>query len=219
MRNYLLPTIFMTTIKFICLFLSLALFSCGQKTTKKKVAPAAIELNNRAMTLVSFVKNIDSSKKAIELLDSATTIDTNYYLGYFNKIMFLNRLEQFDKVVITSKNLIRMRPEAHDLYIVCGIFYEKQNDTISSKSYFTQSLRLCNLALDTMKVNNSEYEMFVINKAVNLIMLNRNTESNILLTKLSEIQGNGKMKNITLSMLNLNKKQLIDLYYTYKNSR
>ena len=153
------------------------------------------------------------------MLDSATTIDSNYYLGHFNKIMFLNRLSQFDKAILTSKNLIRLRPDAHDLYIICGIFYEKLNDTISSKNYFTQSLRLCNLALDTMQLNSSDYEMFAINKAINLIMLNRNSESNILLTKLSERHENGKMKNITLSMLNLNKKQLIDLYYTDKNSR
>lgn len=70
-----------------------------------------------------------------------------------------------------------------------------------------------------MQLNSSDYEMLTINKAVNLIMLNRNSESNILLTKLSERQEDGKMKNITLSMLNLNKKQLIDLYYTDKNSR
>lgn len=85
------------------------------------------------MTLVPFVDNIDSAKKAIKMLDSATTIDSNYYLGHFNKIMFLNRLSQFDKAILTSKSLIRLRPDAHDLYIVCGIFYEKLCDTISSK--------------------------------------------------------------------------------------
>ena len=209
----------MTTVKLCLLFLSIASLSCGQKSKKHSVDSRAVEINNRAMTLVPFADNIDSSEKAIKILDSATAIDSNYYLGHFNKIMFLNRLGKFDKAIIASKNLIRLKPDAHDLYIVCGIFFERISDTISSKIYFRRSLNLCNLALDTMQFKNRDYEMFTINKAVNLIMLNRNSESNNLLKKLSETQADGDLKRITLSMINLNKKQLISLYYTSKYSR
>ena len=209
----------MTTIKFILIFLSIALYSCGQKNTKNKVDQAAVKLNYSAMTMVKYLKNADSSQKAIALLDSATTLDTNYYLGYFNKLMFLNSLKQYDKAISTTQNLIRLRPDAHDLYIIGGVFCEKNNDTISSKKYFQKSLAICNVVLDTMSFKNSNYEMIMTNKAVNLIMLNRKAEANTLLKKLVETQSDGEMKKITLSMMNLNKNQLIEMYYSDKNSR
>jgi tetratricopeptide (TPR) repeat protein len=209
----------MTTIKFILIFLSIALYSCGQKNTKTKVDQTAVNINNSAMTMVKYLKNADSSQKAIELLDSATTLDTNYYLGYFNKLMFLNNLKQFDKAILTTQNLIRLRPDAHDLYIIGGVFCEKNSDTISSKGYFQKSLAICNVVLDTMSFKNSDYEMIMTNKAVNLIMLNRNAEANTVLKKLGETQSDGEMKNITLSMMGLNKNQLIEMYYSDKNSR
>ena len=70
----------MTTLKFITTFLLITLYSCGQKSAKNKVDLAAVELNNKAMKFVAFIDNPDSSKKAISLLDKATTIDSNYFL-------------------------------------------------------------------------------------------------------------------------------------------
>lgn len=171
------------------------------------------------MEMVKYLNNADSSKKAIGLLDSATTLDTNYYLGYFNKLMFLNSLKQYDEAILATQNLIRLRPDAHDLYILGGVFCEKNNDTISSKKYFQKSLLICNVVLDTMSFKNSDYEMIMINKAVNLIMLNKNAEANILLKKLGKTQSDGEMKKITLSMMDLNKNQLIEMYYSDKNNR
>jgi tetratricopeptide (TPR) repeat protein len=209
----------MITLKFIFIFLFVVLYSCGQKATKYKIDQACVKLNNSAMKMVQYLKNTDSSKKAIELLDSATTLDTNYYLGYFNKLMFLNSLRQYEKAILTTQNLIRLRPDAHDLYIIGGVFCEKNNDTITSKNYFQKSLAICNTVLDTMSLKNSGYEMIMINKVVNLVMLNKNSEANILLKKLIETQLEGDMKKITLSMLNLNKTQLIEMYYSDRNSR
>jgi tetratricopeptide (TPR) repeat protein len=206
----------MTIPKFIFLFVGL--YSCGQKTTKHKVDKVCVELNNSAMAMVQYLKNTDSSQKAIRLLDSATTLDTNYYLGYFNKLMFLNSLRQHKKAILTTQNLIRLRPDAHDLYIIGGIFCEKINDTISSKNYFQKSLAICNTVLDIMNLKNSNYEMIMINKAVNLIMLNRNSEANILLKKLTGNQSDGEMKKITLSMMNLSKSQLIQMYYSDRST-
>ena len=210
---------FMTTIKFILIFLSITFCSCGQKNTKDKVDQAAVKFNNSAMAMVKYLKNADSSQKAVELLDSATRLDTNYYLGYFNKLMFLNSLKQYDKAILTTQNLIRLRPDAHDLYIIGGVFCEKNYDTISSKKYFQKSLEIFDFVLDTMSFKYNDYEMIMTNKAVNLIMLNRNAEANALLKKLGETQSDGTMKKITLSLMGLNKNQLIEMYYSDKNSR
>ena len=55
------------------------------------------------MTLVKFINNEDSSKKAISLLDKATAIDSNYFLGYYNKLMFLDQLNLFEDYAFLNK--------------------------------------------------------------------------------------------------------------------
>lgn len=71
----------MTNLKFTFIFL-LFCFGCfGQNQNTHKVDPAAVKLNNDAMTLVYFINDNDSSKKALILLDSSTVIDSNYFIG------------------------------------------------------------------------------------------------------------------------------------------
>ena len=209
----------MTTLKFITIFVLIALYSCGQKPTKYKVDPAAVDLNNKAMTLVRFIDNVDSSKKAISLLDNATSIDSNYFLGYYNKLMFFNQLKQFDKAVLTINKLIQLRPSAHDLYLTGGILYERIGDTISSKKYFEKSLTICNTVLDTMNKTNRDYEMLVGNEAVNLIMLGDEIKANELLKKLYDSQTDEALKKMTLSMMNKSKKELLASLTEDKYSR
>ena len=209
----------MTTLKFITIFVLIALYSCGQKPKKCKGDPAAVDLNNKAMTLVRFIDNVDSSKKAISLLDNATSIDSNYFLGYYNKLMFFNQLKQFDKAVLTINKLIQLRPSAHDLYLTGGILYERIGDTISSKKYFEKSLTICNTVLDTMNKTNRDYEMLVGNEAVNLIMLGDEIKANELLKKLYDSQTDEALKKMTLSMMNTSKKELLASLREDKSSR
>jgi len=201
----------MTTLKFITIFVLIALYSCGQKPAKYKVNPAAVDLNNRAMTLVRFIDNADSSQKAISLLDNATSIDSNYFLGHYNKLMFFNQLKEFDKAVLTINKLIQLRPFAHDLYLTGGILYERIGDTISSKKYFEKSLTICNTVLDTMNKTNRDYEMLVGNKAVNLIMLGDEIKANELLKQLHDSQTDEDLRKKTLTMMKKSKKQLLAL--------
>ncbi len=199
----------MSLLKIISFVLLVGLGSCKQRSTVIKVDPKAVELNNTAMKLVNFLNNPDSSKKAILLLDEATKIDTNYFLGYYNKLMFYSQLKQYDKAIITINKLIQIRPYAHDLYLTGGILYEGIGDTVSSKQYFTKSLIICSNVLDTMSIKNRDYEMLVTNKATNLIMLGDQEKANQLLKKLYEGQSDEEIKNEILSMMNKNKKELL----------
>ena len=202
----------MKTLKILTAFLLLGFCSCSQSTGKQKVDLAAIQLNEQAIRYVVFIDNPDSSRKAISLLDKATAIDSNYFMGHYNKLMFYNQLKQIDNAVLTVNKLIQLRPAAHDLYLTGGILYERLGDTISSKSYFEKSLRICNSVLDTMSIKNSDYEMLVGNKAVNLIMLGDQTSAQELLKKLYERQANKEQKRWTASLMNKNKKQLLELW-------
>lgn len=201
----------MKTLKFVTAFLLIGLCSCGQNAGKLKVDPAAVQLNNQAMTLVAFIDNLDSSRKAVTLLDKATAIDSNYFLGFYNKLMFYNQLKQFDKAILTVNKLIQLRPTAHDLYLTGGLLYERLGDTVSSKSYFEKSLAMCNSVLDTMSTENRDYEILVGNKAVNLIMLGDQIEANELLKKVYDRQTDVEQKKWTASLMNKNKKELLQL--------
>jgi tetratricopeptide (TPR) repeat protein len=202
----------MKTLRFLTVFLLIGIWSCGQSAGKHKVDPAAVQLNNQAMLLVAFIYNPDSSRKAISLLDKATAIDSNYFLGHYNKLMFFNQLKQFGKAVFTVNKLIQLQPTAHDLYLTGGVLYEQLGDTISSKSYFEKSLSICNSVLDTMNTKNRDYEMLVGNKAINLIMLGDQAKANELLKKLYESQTSEEEKKWTASLMNKNKKQILELW-------
>jgi tetratricopeptide (TPR) repeat protein len=205
------------TLKFITTFSLIALYSCGQKPAKHKPDPAAVELNNMAMTLVASIDNSDSSKIAIALLDKATTIDSNYFLGYYNKLMFFNQLKQYDKAILTVNKLIQLQPLTHDLYMAGGLLYERKGDTISSKRYFEESLTICDNILDTMSNKNRDFNMLVCDKAISLIMLGQQEEANKYLKALYDtIHDDSEYDKATkiwvLSLMNKNKAELVDTF-------
>ena len=203
----------MKTLNFLTAFLLFGFCSCGQEVEKQKVDPAAVQLNNQAMALVAFINDPDSSKKAIFLLDQATAIDSNYFLGYYHKLMFYNAHEQFEKAFSIVNRLIRLRPGAHDLYQMGGILKEKMGDTIASRPYFENSLAICNKVLDTMKTTNQDYVMLVCNKAINLIFLGNQAGGNQLLKRLFDTQTEELYKEWIVSLMNKNKKQLLEFLF------
>lgn len=205
----------MTTLKFITAFLLITLYSCGQTSVKHKPDPAAVQLNNQAMTLVRYIDNADSSKKAISLLDQATNIDSNYFMGYSNKLMFFFQLKQFDKLIQTNNILLQLRPSAHDLYLRGGMFYQQIGDTVSANNYFSKSLTICNAVLDTMNNKNRDFVMITTNQAINLIMLNDTAKANNILKLLYDNQPDDPQfdnveKRYIQSLINKNKKDLVD---------
>ncbi len=163
--------------------------------------------------------NPDSCKQALLYLDSAIAIDNNCFQCYYNKLMFLYSLKQFDKALETINECIRINPLAHDLYTTGGILYEKIGDTISSKKYFQKSLTIVNPVLDTMAVQNMNYEMLATNKAINLIMLGDNKTGNDLLKAIADRQQEPELKEMILSFMNKSKKELIEMRTDSQYSR
>jgi tetratricopeptide (TPR) repeat protein len=200
----------MKNLKFTFIFLLISLCSCGQKLIKHKVDPAVVKLNDSAMALVRFV-NIDSTKKAIFFLDRATAIDSNYFMAYWNKLSLQSELKQYDKAILTVSNLIRLKPDEHEIYLIGGTLYEKMGDTISSKIYFQKSLTICTNVLDTMNIKNKDYNMLFMDEAINLIMLSNQTKGNQFLKQLYDRQTDSFFKELTATYMNKNKKEVLDL--------
>jgi tetratricopeptide (TPR) repeat protein len=206
----------MTTLKFIATFLLITLYACGQQPAKHKVDPAAVQLNNQAMTLVPYIDNADSTKKAISLLDKATEIDSSYFLGYSNKLMFYYQLKQFEKALLTNNKLIQLRPNAHDLYLRSGMLYTQLGDTTNAKTNFTKGLTICNSVLDTMTKTNRDYVMLKTNKAIALIMLGDTPKANKILKVLYDNQPDDPdfdnvEKKYIQSLMNKDRKEIIEL--------
>jgi tetratricopeptide (TPR) repeat protein len=188
-----------------------ALLSCGQKPAGYKPNPVAVRLNNRAIALSLYINNKDSASKALILLDSATAIDSNYFLGYYNKLMFLNQLKEYDQAIAAVKNLVRLNPGMNDIYLTGGILFEKTGDTVSSRDYFEKSLRICNAVLDTMSVKNRNYDLLVTNKALALIMLGEQARGNLLLKQLYMNETDSLQKELTSSFMNKSKNEIINM--------
>jgi len=196
--------------KFILIFCSVAFCSCEQKNGYSKVDADVARLSNKIIPLVNFLDNPDSCKKALQFLDSATTIDKGCFLCYYNKLMFLYSLKEYGKAVETVNECIRLNTSGHDLYLTGGILYERVGDTVSAKKYFQKSLTICNSILDTMSKKNSDFDMLAGNKAIDLIMLGDKIEADKILKILYDSQKDVKMKNMTLSLMNKTKKELIE---------
>jgi tetratricopeptide (TPR) repeat protein len=204
----------MTTLKFAFPFLFIALYSCGQKPNIHKINAESVRLNNKIIPLISFTNNPDSCKKALLFLDSATAIDNDDFIAYYNKLMFLYGLKQYDKAINTANELIRLRPNAHDLFMLKGNLLNKIGDTTSANLNFEKSLGICNSALDTMQETNRDYIMLVTDKAVNLIMLGDSAKANKILKILYDKQPDDPEfenvdKKYILSLMNKSRSQLI----------
>jgi tetratricopeptide (TPR) repeat protein len=198
------------TLKFTIIFLLFGLFSCGQTISKHTVNPYARKLNDSALRM-TLQTNDSCYQKAIFLFDQATAVDSNYFLAYWNKLVFQCQLKQYKKAVITSENLIRIRPIAPDLYFTRGGLYERINDTLSAKIDFQKALSLYDNILDTMSVGNRDYDMLFMNKAVDLIMLGEQIKGNELLKQLYDRQTDEGYKDLTLSFMNKNRKEVLEM--------
>jgi Flp pilus assembly protein TadD len=132
--------------------------------------------------------------------------------------MFLGGLKEYTKAIKTVDELIRLRPNAHDLYMQKGNFLEIIGDTTSAKLNFEKSLSICNSVLDTMLETNRDYRMLVTHKAINLIMLGDSARANKILKVLYENQsGDSALENIEKeyisSLMHKNRTELMNSFF------
>jgi tetratricopeptide (TPR) repeat protein len=198
------------SLKFTLIFLLSGLVSCGQTTSKHTINPYARKLNDSAIRM-TFQMSDSCYQEAILLLDQATKVDSNYFSVYRNKLIFQFQLKQYDKAIVTSENLIRIRPTFPDIYVTRGGLYERINDTLSAKNDFQKALSLYDNILDTMGVGNRDYDMLFMNKAVDLIMLGEQAKGNVLLKQLYDRQTDEDLKDLTQSFMNKGRKELLEM--------
>lgn len=125
--------------------------------------------------------------------------------------MFLNSLKDYQKAIFTVNRLLRLKPNANDLYLSGGIYYMKSGDSISAKAYLNKSLQICSQALDTMKADNKEYLSLALNRAINIILLGDQEKGNKLLEQLRDRETNSERKAYIDLFRGKNQPELMEL--------
>lgn len=190
----------------------LTFISCGE--TKKKgeanqIDKRAIELNDKGIELAMTFDN-DSIKKAIELFDQATKIEPDYYLAYWNKLVFQNHLGQKTEAFETINKLENIRPNNPDLKVTTGVLIELNGDSLSARQKFLQADKIYTSILDTLTNKTDPQKMTLMNKAVNLKFLGREDEGNKILEDIKTETKEENLKEMFETLIRMTRKELID---------
>lgn len=200
--------------RFTIFLLTIGLSACGQQPKRPGyfIDPKAKELNDSAGSVVIHSQDY---QKAIALLDQAIKIDSNFYTAFWNKVSFQCNLQQFDKALITAKNLNRIKPESPDYFFTTGLIYDKMCDTVSSQKYFNQSAIFYDKILDTMNRTNKNYDNILMSKAINLIIIGQEQNGNGILKQLYRKKDEAFKEMLSLFM-DKSKQEILDYFNQMK---
>lgn len=165
------------------LLLAGCLFSCKHSKYNRE----AIELNDSAVAIqmkqgLSYEKQ--SLNDAIALYDKAITIDSTYFLAYFNKFLLQTQIQHYNEAIETGKKAIKMRPNDGTLKMLLGETYERMGDTITSKKLYNNALLDFDDELKKDSVDSKLYKNAQYNKACDLIILHEKEKADGILKEL-----------------------------------
>jgi tetratricopeptide (TPR) repeat protein len=195
------------------IFLFSILVACGQQNndTKKHIVDIkARQLNDSALALWRHSLDSLDKVKAIALLDKATVIDSNFHAAYSNKFYIQMEIKQYDNALITSKQMIRLKPHFAEGYKRAGSLCEILGDTISADKYFQSALTLYDKYLDTMKTTNKNYCTLLINKGITLIILGQQQKGHDILKQICNEKIDEMCKEMATLYVNKSKKEILD---------
>lgn len=192
----------------------LTFIACGQAEKQKDESQfdaRAIELNDKGTELVmTFDK--DSIEKAIELFDQATKIDSNYYLAYWNKCVYLNKLGRRNEALKTLQKLEELKPTNPDLKVTAGIVLELNGDSLSAKQKFLEADKFYSNIIDSLANKKTNlYWNTLVNKAVNLKLLGQVDEANRLLKIAKSGIADDSIKEMIESLIAMSRSDLLHL--------
>jgi len=194
--------------RLIILILLFGLSACNQKT-KYSVDPRAKILNDSAHSIALY-----SSKysEALNLLDQATEIDSNYVEAYRNKLTFLGFEPKLNlnKALVTLKSLIRLRPGDPENFMYTGLIYLKKGDTTIANVYLLDAIAHYDKILDTMNRTNKSYELLLMNKGSSLILLGQEKEGKRIFSQLKETSTDTVFKQLLFQIMNRTRQNILD---------
>ena len=179
-----------------------------KENEKTEINKQAFDLNNHGAKLI-LTQNNDSILKAIELFNEAIKIQPNYYLAYWNKFTFLNKLGKTETAFETLKQLEKLKPNNPSIKVVAGIFIEQNKDSLEARNKFLEADKIYNNILDTLKFKNDPNQSILTNKAVNLKLLGRESEGNEILKEISNKTTNENFKKNIDNFVTMSREDII----------
>ena len=202
--------------RFIIIFLLFLNSSCAQQVDKPThiVDPAAKKLNDSA---VSIAMHSYDYAGAVQLLDKATQIDSNYFGAYRNKMSFQSLVKPLDadKMIIILKSLNRLRPLDPQYYMNIGTLYYNKGDSLTASAYFDNALLHFNSILDTIHTTTPGYDVLVMEKAYALYFKGQDQNAHALLKNLYENTKDSIVKEMLLPALKKSRREIIGELYPH----
>lgn len=208
----------MKPLTFWIIFITILISSCVQPRQRDGNSNVS-RLTNQIVPLVDHLNNSDSCRKALLLLDSALAIDSNCYLCYYNKIMFLSALGDLDGSITAMDNCIRLNPNVPELHLAGGLFYSKRGDTTTGRLYFERSLTIINSLIDTANTTDLTFKVLETNKALNLILLGDSIAGNRLLEAIVKRRDRLENDSLAESLMHKKRSEVMNILLDNKYSR
>jgi tetratricopeptide (TPR) repeat protein len=189
------------------LIITLCCLSCGQKSKRSDVVnPVAKKLTDSAVNLRE-----GQYEKAVALLDEATRIDSNYFPAYYSKLNFQAMIKPFnsEKIIAILNKLCWLRRDEPDYPMKLGMLYLKSTDTIPSTFYLQEAMARFDRILDTMQATTGGYDMFVINKAVTLVLLGNEKMGQTMLANLYAITKDDVVRGMLKTEMTKSRKEVL----------
>ena len=143
------------------------LISAAQQSNEnRQINPAALELNNKAVALMS-QSEYDS---ALHYFDKAIYADSNYYLPHSSKSQIYLFQGQYDKAFAETELVLKLRPDLAEAWTAAGVLIENQGDTVKAMEYYRKSIELYDARIsDPDKVDALPANK--LNRSVSLILI------------------------------------------------
>lgn len=106
--------------------------------------PEAVKLSDSAATIYSAGGDLN---EAVELLERASAIDSNFRLLYVNKYIVYRDLGQFDEAIWALHRWAEFQPENPGPVMLAGIFHERLGDTSAAIEHWSEAIDLAKLTL------------------------------------------------------------------------
>jgi tetratricopeptide (TPR) repeat protein len=189
--------------------------SLMDKVNRQVKSPDRNQRKNQSEIKLPVINEVGQYKKAqyekaIDLLNKATQIDSNYFIAFSNKIAAQSYLKRYQDALITAKELLRLAPNnATVKYHVAGIFY-KTGDTTRARAYCQEYLNYCDKKLDTMSVKNRHYKDIQLEKGLVLIFLDQQQKGREIFKTLYEKETDDSMKDMYLLYMRATKTDIVE---------
>lgn len=174
------------------------------------VNPLAKKLNDSAMQKWMNLSDSSDYGIVIGLLDQATTIDSQFYIAYWNKLALLNTIGKYNEAIHVTRDLLRLQPNTADVYTIIGTMYEKMGKPDSAKIAYNMAEEKFSNILDTMSKKTKVHKDVMLNRAINLKMMGQEQQENALLKQMYDKETDSTWKELILSFMNKPKEELFD---------